>query len=139
MNTTEQVEEPRTLVGSVWYTSWGYDQTNVEFLRIEALSLTGKTGLCKMMSKKHPLQKVPRVDGHGVLRMMEEEDGSHVLPDKVYDGCGVFRMKIDKRSSGDPCVKGSYPFCNESEPRRFDYFWLWDGKPVYETPAGFGQ
>jgi hypothetical protein len=34
MSSTQEVEVDGLSVGSVWYTSWGYDQTNVEFFEV---------------------------------------------------------------------------------------------------------
>jgi hypothetical protein len=104
-------------VGDIFYESWGYDQTNIDFVRVIALSPTGKTAICKMMSQKE-------VDvGSGYAPMSE-----HVIPDKEYGE--PFRLVI-RESNHEPRLAGTYPYCQGS--KKPGYFWLWEGRPLYQS------
>jgi hypothetical protein len=104
-------------IGDIFYESWGYDQTNIDFLKVVALSPTGKTALCKMMSQK-------TVDiGEGYAPMSE-----HVIPDKEHGE--TFRLRV-KEYNGEAELVGSYPYCERD--KRLGYFRKWNGKPCYQS------
>lgn len=150
-------------VGDVFYDSWGYDQTNIDFVEVVAVSPSGKSVLCQMVGKR-------------------DAEGDHVVPSEKY---GVkFRLLV--RGNGlvgsYPFVQGTYPKCRkpESESGAFnclrlryedtDKIRFWSGiskrnlcegcmnfvdepqisfreggsfvkfeHPVYETPLGMGH
>ncbi len=105
-------------VGDIFYASWGYDQTNVDFMQVVEVSKTGKTVKCKMTGK---------------LQMSTESVGPC---NKLYGE--VFQLKVSTAYSGEKEVlRGRYPFCGDS--KRFDSMWKYEGEPVYETPEGFGH
>jgi hypothetical protein len=108
---------PRVKVGDIFYESWGYDQTNIDFLTVTALSPTGKTAICKMMS-----QNTVNV-GDGYAPMSE-----HIVPDKAYGE--PFRLRI-KEYNHKPELAGSYPYCEGD--KRPGYFSPWDGRPLYQS------
>ena len=101
-------------VGDVFYASWGYDQTNIDFVRVEKVSPTGKTVMA--MSQK-------------VARSTRGAD--YVAPDKPHGQS--FQLKV---RSSDSLV-GSYPFARGST--RFGYFHKWEKKPIYQTAMGWGH
>jgi len=154
-------------VGDVFYESWGYDQTNIDFLEVVEVSPSGKSVVCQMVGKT----------GVG-------ED--HVIPSQRY---GVkFRLLV-REGSRSVSLRGSYPFCQSAFPscrlfskedsRSFvcaqglpemESYRFWDGgkrrswcqgcpnyydepqisfrndggfsryeKPLYETPLGWGH
>lgn len=103
-------------VGDIFYASWGYDQTNIDFVRVDKVSPTGKTVICRMMSQKLVSS------GRGTDR---------VAPNKPYGSS--FRLKV----TGEERLRGTYPFARGGT--RFGYFWKWKDKPVHQTPIGMGH
>lgn len=126
----EREIEKRTPIqaGDIFYESWGYDQTNIDFAQVVRISLTGKTVICRMMGK-------------------ERATPESVKPTEAW---GIeFRLKVDPwfdRESGvfrGTYLRGSYPFVqsNNSTPNpsyRFGIFNRYT-EPVYETPFGMGH
>jgi len=101
--------------GDYLYDSWGYDQTNVDFCRVISISPTGKTVTCRMVRKRH----------------IEEDE---VVPTTNMVG-PTFRLKIKGEY-----LRGSYPYIPERpDYKRFGLFNVWNGTPVYQTPAGCGH
>ena len=113
----KKLENTKVKAGDIFYESWGYDQTNIDFCVVEQVSPTGKTVLCKMMSQK----TVPR---EGFAPMSE-----HVIPDKPYGP--LFRLHVRTRSNGDTSLVGKYPYARGDT--RPGYFTKWDGKPLYQS------
>ena len=75
--------------GTYFYASWGYDQTNIDFMVVEKVSPTGKTAVCRMARPIH-LGAVGQTDA--------------MTPGEAF---GVaFRMKITNTGR----LRGSYPF-----------------------------
>ena len=142
--------------GDIFYDSWGYDQTNIDFAQVVSLSPSGKTVLCRMMGKQ---QAKPSHRGYNPITGKWETcaspetckvHGKHtsntalVEPTTPYGI--VFRMRADSGYHGEKAIKGSYPFVQiENHPspdqrvhKRLGYFSLYT-EPVYETPAGMGH
>lgn len=105
-------------VGDVFYASWGYDQTNVDFYKV-----VGKT---KARIKVVEIGKI------------RDEGGScdHVRPDKTVE-VGEVMTKVVRASS----------WRSDFDPKRDAYFHLtsysnahrWGGGRVYETAMGWGH
>ena len=115
-------------VGQVFYASWGYDQTNIDFVKVIGLTATKKTAICRMVGKK-------RVDQWTVA------------PTEPFGL--VFRLQV-RQGRDELYLVGSYPFVqgrgilNNADANGYGYdtrlgsFWLYT-KPVYETPVGMGH
>ena len=107
-------------VGDIFYDSWGYDQTNIDFVKVIRVSSSGKTVICRMMSK-------------------DRINESTVRPDKEW---GVeFRLHVRQRQNQEPYLRGKYPFVQSLALVHFredGYFWKYT-HPVYETPVGMGH
>ena len=114
-------------VGDIFYTSWGYDQTNIDFAQIVEISPSGKTVKCRMMSK-------------------ERVGKWNVRPTTLYGV--VFRLHV-RRWNGEAYLRGSYPFVQglgvqvEDKTKwgtalRRGSFSKYT-KPIYETPIGMGH
>ena len=107
-------------VGDYLESSWGYDQTNVDFYKVVAL--VGKT-----------MVSIVPVKGKIVST---EAASSYVIPsDEVADydavlGFGNGEVEPVKKKAKDGRVT-----------LRSGYYWAykWDGKPAYETAAGWGR
>lgn len=116
-------------IGQIFYESWGYDQTNVDFLQVIEVSPTKKTVICQMIGQK-------RTDSYSVA------------PNPNYKYGSKFRLHI-KCFGDEPRLRGSYPFCSNhnyaNDPTGYKGAWRegsfrpYEGKPVYETPEGMGH
>lgn len=116
MSETELVKTTSAVkVGNIFYASWGYDQTNIEFAQVVEVSLTGKTVMCRMMNQ----ETVPNSEG-----FMSET----VVP-SIQTG-EVFRLRVKILEGEAIYLKGSYPFCGG---KRYERFWKWDNKPKYQS------
>lgn len=91
-------------VGDILYSSWGYDQTNIDFYQV--VEAGEKSVKIREIGKK-------------------STDDSHVIPTKdKFIGPSKTKL-VSTRNS----VKVDYG----------QYAYVWDGKPKYETPSGFGH
>jgi len=112
-------------IGDVFYTSWGYDQTNYNFIVIVDLSKTGKTAICRM-------SEAPIVDNSRTIDNLKPNG-------KPYGD--KFRMKVCEYN-GKPELRGSYPYIRGdiSIAKRFDSFWIVDNNRTYgQTNPMFGH
>ena len=115
-------------VGDIFYESWGYDQTNIDFAQIVAFSPTGKTVLCRMMGKKNagPEHRgfnpsKPAMEAwedckdpkYCEIHTRHTTNTALVMPTEPYGV--VFRMKPDTGYKGEDSIKGSYPFVQQSD------------------------
>tara|TARA_R100001224_G_C3953019_1_gene126405 strand:+ start:62 stop:634 length:573 start_codon:yes stop_codon:yes gene_type:complete len=104
--------KPHTLkVGDILYTSWGYDQTNIDFYKV--VKLVGKTSvkLCAMSNKY--LNSDCRAS------------------DKVVPG--------DVKENAEPFLKRVNGKDNHINISSFEFARVWDGNAKYQTAAGFGH
>lgn len=106
-------------VGDVFYSSWGYDQTNVDFYKVVA-----KT------KARIKVVKVSKIRDEG------ESGCDHVRPDKTGE-FGEVMTKIVRastwRSDFDPKADAYFHLNSYSNAHR------WDGTPKYETASGWGH
>jgi hypothetical protein len=127
---TEAQKQPPQ-AGDIFYASWGYDQTNINYCQIIEVSKTGKTVKCRMLPQK-------------------EINYQTVAPITEPFGI-VFQLKV-KQFKEDQVyyLKGSYPYCQgedvyaegeeQLEGKRWGYDTrldcLWKYRyPNYQTPA----
>lgn len=120
MNATKQVIG----AGSYFYTSWGYDQTNIDYLVVIEVSKTGKTAKCKMVSPIY-------VGAEGIEDVL--------MPATAYGQ--AFTMRVKQFDDGRTYLRGSYPYIsNMPEAKRMDCFF---GTNISETRnqtmVGFGH
>ncbi len=106
--------------GDIFYASWGYDQTNINFVKVVEVSSTGKTALCTMIGKK-------QVEPHKVHTEKKPD------PDNEYGK--VFRLQTREQSNGEVYLRGSYPYIDgEMETgTRLGTFYPWDRETISET------
>lgn len=93
-NKQAEILQANIKTGDYFYTSWGYDQTNIDYLVV--VSVTAKTATCKMVNPIY-------VDA--------EAQQDVLMPGTAYGD--TFRMQINGRDS----LVGSYPFCGDSSKR----------------------
>jgi hypothetical protein len=84
-------------VGDFFYESWGYDQTNIDYLEVMEISPTRKTCMCRMVGKKRETTE-------------NFSTSDKVTPDNSYRGPTLFRMKVSAFRDSIS-LRGEYPFC----------------------------
>ena len=117
--------------GDLFQTSWGYDQTNYDFVVVDKVSPSGKTAVCRRAAYDHVgfsgqcnIQK-PKAKGYGKS----------------------FRLQVRKPGGkhcygSDVALAGSYIFCGDedSTSKRKDYFSkVKKGEKFFETDSQFGH
>jgi hypothetical protein len=109
----ELAPTPTAQVGNILYTSGGYEQTNVSFYEVVAVS--GATATIRKLSKRtiadhrYEIEVVP-VPGSFVGVPMKKR----IQKSRGFGG--NYKLKVGDHSA-----------------------WLWDGKPQRETAAGYGH
>jgi hypothetical protein len=110
--------------GDYFCCSWGYDQTNIDYLVVVSVSPTGKTVSCRRARK---------------LVLGEDHVHECTTPTVAYGN--EFRMCVRETSCGETILKGSYPYIDDCpESKRSDVFLACKfGEGHYETKVGFGH
>ena len=117
--TTTTTTQPK--VGQYYSTSWGYDQTNYDFIIVVGISPTGKTAICRCVLPIH-LGEAAQTD-------ILTPGGDAIGPN--------FRLKITPNGR----LRGSYPYIighwdstrlGSFTPAKF-------GKSYYQTMEIFGH
>lgn len=105
-------------IGDIFYSSWGYDQTNIDFYKVK--KLIGKTTV-----------ELALVDSKIVYDKSNEYQDA-VVPYPASEGKSIMRKKI-KYVIWD----------NYKEPRiklnTYANAYPWDGKPKMQTNAYYGR
>lgn len=121
-------EQAHTLQkGDIFFTSWGYDQTNYEYIVVLRVSPSGKTAECQRTSSLH---------------MGTTNSGQSNVQEPIFCPFGdKFQMQIKKGYQGGLCLRGSYPFCCDGTgSRRLGTFSKVSiGEQFHETDAQFGH
>lgn len=106
-------------VGDLYYNSWGYDQTNIDYIMVVGILKSGKTVLCQRVQKR-------------------QINGSTVAPSREVVG-EKFKMRIKPYPNQDrPDLRGSY-HTGYGTKRLTTFYPTDDTKTHYETPAGLGH
>ena len=130
---TETVERTRTSgpeVGDVLVSSWGYDQTNIDFWRVVGLTASGKSvrivpaGQRVVDYSKGSERVVP--GRGGVFREQDEVTTSLIRSYEVRSWFGG-QLRIEKGW----CVGVPVGYKVTAH--------LWDGQPRYQTALGWGH
>jgi hypothetical protein len=113
-------------IGQVYYTSWGYDQTNYDYVIVDCISPSGKTAICRRA----------RCQDLG-------SSGQCNIQKPVKEGYGKsFRMQIEEYQ-GEPQLRGSYIFCGDEDEdgsKRLATMYLAKDEQVFwETDTMFGH
>lgn len=146
-------------VGTFFVRSWGYDQTNIDFYKVVGLTAKGvkvQHWSNAIVDDNGPATHV--VPGEGPAQVKDWCDDQDVLR-----GCGECTAFSESQYGSTLHIYGS-PYCAEHgihdedapvEQRRlqsygpgsvyiavgryFDHAYPWDGKPEYQTGAGWGH
>jgi|3_EtaG_2_1085321.scaffolds.fasta_scaffold07471_8 hypothetical protein len=112
-------------VGQLLYTSWGYDQTNYDYIMVVKLSPSGKTAICKRASHSD-----------------EGFSGQCNIQKPIAQPFGEeFRLKVVMNYDKDYGLRGSYPFLHtgEGSKRMGGFSKIEENKVFYETDSRFGH
>ena len=121
---TETAEQTRTdgpRVGDILVSSWGYDQTGIDFWRVVGLTPSGKSARIVPVAQ----------------RVVDYSKGI----ERVVPGDGVQRLRGDQGPATSLLRQyGIIEWC-VGVPRGYknNTARLWDGEPVYQTAAGWGH
>jgi hypothetical protein len=108
--------------GELFYTVWGYDQTNYEFIIVEKINSSGKTVICRRAKEE----------------LVGNTEQSNIQKPKPEGFGDKFRMKIEDEET----LRGSYPFCSDASManKRLATFWkVKEGETFYETNPIYGH
>ena len=113
-------------VGQIFYASWGYDQTNIDFVQVVEVSKTGKTVKVRRMN-----QKILEHTG-----FMSE----NVVPNEMYGTPFRLNVRLSEWNS-EPYVylRGTYPlYANDgvtivSKKFRMGSFWEYKGTGLHQS------
>jgi hypothetical protein len=120
------------LIGTLWETSWGYDQTNYDFIMITAVSPSGKTATCRRIH----YQTLGSTGQSNIQKPVASAFGDS------------FQMKIQKYED-KIYLRGSYPYLHTGEISKNEYgrggvrlgtfSQVKEGDVFYETDPQFGH
>lgn len=111
------MENRPPVVGDVFYTSWGYDQTQVEFYKVVALTPSGKSvRVQQVWAKDVSTGDNPHRSLVPTVHKAEDDNGVIPATTHVLLKGGTTAIKVDGHHA-----------------------WLWDGKPKYATGHGYGH
>ena len=99
-------------VGDIFYTNWGYDQTNIDFYEVVAVRGT-------------------RIDMKELRQVLDSHSGNY---DAVLPAEGPDRFADDKVRTVSARADGTVTSLSS-----FEYPTKWDGKPKYQTDAYSGH
>jgi hypothetical protein len=99
--------------GDIMYSSWGYDQTNIDFYQV--IKATPKQVIIQQLEKK-------------VVKDHRASEDVVPLPGRFKPGGKKLRRKVQDYGSSPSVNLNSYAGA-----------YLWDGKPKNQTSAGYGH
>lgn len=115
-------------VGDIFETSWGYDQTNYEYIVVLSISPSGKTAICQRTACE-------------TLNNNEQAPQAYKQKPINKPFGEKFRLKVDRRYNNEISLRGSYPYLHTGEgSKRFGSFSLvLENDVFYETNSLFGH
>lgn len=119
--TTATIEKQAVKVGDIFFTSWGYDQTNVEFYKV--VRCTDKTVWVQETGQvrsdhKYDYWKTSS-NGEPLVRELRDWNSNEL----VKETAPITQHKIQYAGEGKPAIKIN----------SVAYGWFWDGAPVYAS------
>ena len=117
METAEVVEQVEVKVGTIFDSSWGYDQTNIDFYEVVKHTI-GKSGI-----EWVTVQKIGQhLDDQGPA------GHDYVVPNRTVKVGKPFRRKLHRYRSGAGFSPESYSWAS-----------IWSGDARYQTAVGWGH
>jgi hypothetical protein len=123
-------------IGDVFVRSWGYDQTNVDFYELTALSKTGKTG------RARHLRSVTVSDSGQSTRVTAATGPDRFTTDGRCARCSNHHR--DEPGWDGHAYTDEYTYqANHDrvtvDGQHGDHAWRWDGEAEYQTGYGWGH
>jgi len=106
-------------VGDILYTSWGYEQTNIDFFRV--VKVTPQTVV---------IEGIPSTVDHSVTGsdyMIPRSDAAPIQSALLDKPQQRFKLSLPA---------GKTPYIRLAD---YAYAWRWDGTPKRQTAAGYGH
>lgn len=123
-----RTSEPDVTAGDFFVSSWGYDQTNVDFYQVVRISDTGKT-----VWLRHVQSRIVDGDGTAYTKVIPVPDTFGAHDADPYDNrAGLLKRKLRTYDHGNG-VEHAVTITSYADA------YLWTGKPAYETGAQFGR
>jgi hypothetical protein len=110
----------RAKVGDIFYASWGYDQTNIDFYQI--VGLTKKSAKVRKVAQR----VASRVRGSD---MVMPQKGNFLQPAKTKRLLYEWPSSTAREQRITPSITINSRTIG----------WFWDGKPVHQTASGYGH
>ena len=111
----ERYQPHNVKVGDIFYSSWGYDQTNIDYFKITKLIGKNKVEYAKVSTNI----------------LYDNDSTLHKSQDKTTPGSNV-----GKSVRGLINMTGGRPSISIES---FASAYPWDGKPLYQTASGYGH
>lgn len=125
-------------VGDFFSSSWGYDQTNVDFYKVVGLTKSGKSVRVQKWSSKV-------VSSTGPQDYVVPGDGPATYHDwsEVPEGADFWERKEHVKVKPVPVETKRLRFGGwkgaSFTVNSYSAAYLWDGKPEYQTGFGYGH
>lgn len=125
-------------VGSFLATSWGYDQTNVEFFKVVGHTPSGKSCILQPWTSRRDPSSVGSCDyvgpGDGPAQVALWED----IPEDERTEPWIDRRRTGETKDAETFVHRAR-WHGQSTSVKGHYASVYDGTPVYATAAGWGH
>ncbi len=114
------------MIGDIFYTSFGYDETHTKFVKVIGFTKSGKSAICKRTYAE-------TVEGGNIVY-------DNIKPtDKVFGD--QFKLRINKHTE-DFTLRGSYPYSFNADMKHLmlaTFYKCKDGYAYMETNPQFGH
>lgn len=136
------VETPTEVkVGDFFYSSWGYDQTNIDFYKVVGLTPSGKSVKVQKWTSKVVQDNGPQtyvVPGENPVMVRVPKPG---VTQEEYWAMSYWdreeaTMEVPAKVETKRLAKYKTPAFTVNS---YSSAWIWDGKPKYETASGWGH
>lgn len=107
--------------GDIFYASWGYDQTNIDFVKVIEISKSGKS------------VKAVTIGHNYIERLTDMSEKTSPDPDRVISKSPV-TLRIQKRCNGSEelVLRGSYHYSLNGESKHLGTLWRYE-HPMYQS------
>lgn len=136
-----ETEVPVVKVGDFFVSSWGYDQTNIDFYKVVGITKSGKSVKVQMWSSALS----PTDSGHFTVEKVVPGPGP-----ATYNDWSAATPEMDEWERRQAVVQKPYPV--ETKRLRLGGYkgasftvnsysnaYLWDGKAKSQTASGYGH
>jgi len=107
-------------VNDIFYGSWGYEQTNIDFVKVIEISKTGKTVKAVSIGQK-------MIEGsQGFMSEKVAPDPDHIISKQPVT------LRIEIRPNEDTVLRGSYHYSVDGTSKHLGTLWRYD-TPLYQS------